>query len=76
MHGHPMEKYKCGCVGISTVTTVCNRRTERWERPQRREQDDLHPTHNNCTAFVMLCICALPQVCLLYSDTCVSVLLF
>ena len=40
---HPIKyrKYKCGCVGSSNVTMVCNR-TERRERPQRRERDDLH----------------------------------
>ena len=32
------------------------------------------PTHNSCTASVMLCIRALPQACLLYSDACVSVI--
>ena len=32
------------------------------------------PTHDSCTASVMLCIRALPHPCLLYSDACVSVL--
>ena len=32
------------------------------------------PAHMSCTASVMLCIRALPQACLLYSDTCVSVI--